>query len=211
MLRAHGSAIVRGLTLFFLVSMLAAFPPFAHPQQHSRAYTDPDAYAVYSAVLPHVWLWTQLDPQHVAILVVTKPHVVCIPPSAEKHSPVDSAIAQYNQINQHVWILQSHLHLDRSYTLISPGELAGIQHHEIGAWDLFFEHHSGSEGWIQLSAVGFSADKKTAVVYASYQCGLRCGGGNFYLLRKKGNQWQIADPLKNSCAAQSSDRQMTGF
>ncbi|MHB8303756.1 MAG: hypothetical protein ACYDC6_13090 [Acidobacteriaceae bacterium] len=226
-----------------LFGCLWLFLPLAASAQASgrvRVYTDPDAYAVYSALLPHLWPWTQLDAGHLVIQAATRSHVVCVTtqngaangPAARKATPdgaaagansvgnagtaaqqndVTSAIDQYKQANTHSWLLQRKLNISRSYTFIGSGELEGIAQHRIGAWDLFFERHADSGGWIQFSAVGFSADKKTAVVYAEYACGRQCGGGALYLLRKKGAQWELAAPLSNSCNQKSGNRQMTGF
>ncbi len=206
MLRFRVSAIAISVIAFLLVPLST----LASSGRRSGAYTDPDAYAVYSAVLPHLWPWTQLGAHHPVLINETKPFAICLPPAVSKRATVASAIAQYKQANQQVWMLEPKLHVSRPYTLIGPGELGGIARHEIGAWDLFFERHGGSGGWIQFSAVGFSADKKTALVYAAYRCGGNCGGGALYLLHKKGQQWQFAGPLP-SCEDPLAARQMTGF
>lgn len=217
------------------VFLLPACAVSAAPRNRAQTYTDPDAYAVYSAVLPQMWPWVQLDAMNLVVRVETKAHVVCVAPEkptdsvassgpnsnggatdppapeASDHDGTASAIAQYNLVNRHTWILERKLHIARAYTLIGAGELEDIAHHEIGAWDLFFERHGDSGGWIQFSAVGFSPDKKTAVVYAEYACGQQCGGGALYRLHKKGAQWVVAEPPVNSCSDKRSDRQMTGM
>jgi hypothetical protein len=48
-------------------------------------------------------------------------------------------------------------------------------------------------GWIELSAIGFNADKTVAVVYMGHLCGGLCGGGQFHVLQKKDGKWE---PLK---------------
>jgi hypothetical protein len=43
----------------------------------------------------------------------------------------------------------------------------------------------------QVSAVGFNADGKRALVYVGHGCGGLCGGGTYHLLVKKDGKWQV--------------------
>ena len=214
--------------IFAGMSLLVVFETFAGNRKIAHAYTDSDAYEIYSAVLPHTWLWTQLNAQNFVILKETKGHSICAASSADpsdtqagnggrntaqkgqKSSSTTVAIANYKKLNRQSWILEHKLHISRSYSFIGRGELAGITHQEIGAWGLFFEHHEDSGGWIQFSAVGFDADKTTAVVYAAYECGPNCRGGAFYSLKKQGSHWKVSDPLPDDCG-ELIQQQMTGF
>lgn len=216
--------------------VLPAYGLAATSRNRAQVYTDPDAYAVYSAVLPQMWPWVQLDARHLVIRETTKARVVCSAPdknapggetskgtnpdgaaaasaASDKSAPdsTASAVEQYNRVNRHSWLLSRKLNISRTYTLIGGAELERIAHHEIGAWDLFFERHADSGGWIQFSAVGFSPDKKTAVVYAEYACGRQCGDGALYLLHKHGDRWTVTEPPTNSCSKKRTDRQMTGL
>jgi hypothetical protein len=218
------SARVRTFAVLVAASLLP-FSSVSAARSGTRVYTDPDAYAVYSALLPQLWPWAQLDAMNLVIRVETKAHKICVLPEktapgssasgtdseASNQNSTSSALAQYNQVNRHPWILQRKLHISRSYQLIGSGELEGIARHEIGAWDLFFQHHGDSGGWIQFSAVGFSPDKKTAVVYAEYECGLQCGDGALYLLHKQGDQWTVAESPSDSCDKKRTQLQVTGF
>lgn len=44
-------------------------------------------------------------------------------------------------------------------------------------------------GWIELSAVGFSADKSIAIVYMGHHYGNLGGKGEFHVLQKRGGVW----------------------
>jgi hypothetical protein len=46
-------------------------------------------------------------------------------------------------------------------------------------------------GRIDLSRVGFNSAKTEALVYTESSCGVRCGGGDFFLLRKKDGAWVV--------------------
>jgi hypothetical protein len=210
------------------------YPTRAH-QTRAQVAVDPDAYAVYSAVLPQMWPWAQLDAMNLVILAKTKAHVVCTPQGSSTggdgsndaqssngdstqtasntsdQSSTEAAFAQYDAVNKQTWLLQRKLQISRSYTLVGPGEVENISRREIGAWDLFFERHADSGGYIQFSGVGFSPDKKTAVVYAEYACGPQCGDGALYLLHKQGTQWVLGDPPANSCNGKKKVLQETGM
>lgn len=227
-----------GLVLVLLASgcRSRAFGLPATSRSHPRVYMDSDAYAVYSAVLPQLWPWAKLDASHLVIRKETKAKLICsltgeaapdasvsqdtnqsnakaAQGAANRSDPGDiaSALAQFNQVNRQKWLLARKLNISRHYTLISAAELRGIDHHEIGAWDLFFQHHGDSGGWIQFSAVGFNPNKTTAVVYAEYACGRHCGGGALYLLHKQGNRWVVGEAPPNSCTKKRVERQVTGF
>ncbi len=58
-------------------------------------------------------------------------------------------------------------------------------------WDSFFKEREGAKGIIRVSQVGFNADKTQALVYVGYQCGDKCGQGNFVLLVKEKGQWKV--------------------
>lgn len=178
---------------------------------------DQESYAVYSAVLPHLWPWAELDAHHLVILDQTVAVAECLSlngkaESAQSIADLGSAVAQYRQVNQRTWRLRRGFQISRSYSLIGPGELAGIRRGAIGAWDLFFEQHADSGGWVQFSAVGFDAGHTTAVLYASYHCGRTCGGGAFYVLHKSAaGKWSVARTKPGSCGDVPVDRQMTGL
>ena len=58
-------------------------------------------------------------------------------------------------------------------------------------WNKFYAQFPGAFGRIALSRVGFSTDRKQALVLADYGCGGRCGGTRYYLLERTTNGWRI--------------------
>jgi len=46
-------------------------------------------------------------------------------------------------------------------------------------------------GVIRLPRIGFSPAKDEALVYAESSCGSSCAGGDLFLLRKRGDHWEI--------------------
>jgi hypothetical protein len=57
-------------------------------------------------------------------------------------------------------------------------------------WQGFYQRYPDSGGIVELSAVGFNADKTVAVVYAGHNCGSLCRRGGFHVLQKKAGQWE---------------------
>ena len=81
--------------------------------------------------------------------------------------------------------------LGRKVEMVSSAELdqdfsKGISQ----GWAAFHERHPQAHGYIDLSAVGFNADKTFAVVYSGGHCGGLCGAGGFATLSKKNGKWQ---------------------
>jgi hypothetical protein len=60
----------------------------------------------------------------------------------------------------------------------------------LGPWGEFFRRFPNSNGYTELSAVGFDADKRRAMVYVGHYCGTLCGGGRSHLLEKVDGEWR---------------------
>jgi hypothetical protein len=58
-------------------------------------------------------------------------------------------------------------------------------------WNTFFERYPRSNGWIHVSAIGYSSDLSRAVVYVSHQCPGLCGSGDMLILRRDGPAWRV--------------------
>jgi hypothetical protein len=67
------------------------------------------------------------------------------------------------------------------------------------AWDSFYSRYPDSGGYIQLSAVGFSADKTKALVYLAHYCGSLCGTGGYAFLEKRDGKWVRATLKASEC------------
>lgn len=52
-----------------------------------------------------------------------------------------------------------------------------------------------SSGVLSLSAVGFDHTRTHAIAYVDFVCGMLCGGGRFYLLKKQETGWQIKEVI----------------
>jgi hypothetical protein len=116
----------------------------------------------------------------------TVPYTNCLRVGDEKDKDVDSAIANYLELNKEAWLLVRAFHIDLPYELTSKDDLSLQQDRDTG-------------GLIEVSPVGFNADKTVAVVYMGHHCGLLCGGGAIRVLLKSHGRWQPyrTNPINN--------------
>ncbi len=193
--------MLRAVPLLLTAALLLYQTPAAKKGEQAEAYTDADAYEVYSAILPSEWPARVANAKELVINSSTKNFQMCLTPEGEPESSLRAAINDYVKKNQRAWVLQPMFGLELPYQLIAADELKSI--FESGGWQGFRSQHPNSGGWVELSAVGFNADKTVAVVYVGHHCGTLCGGGDFHVLGKKDGKWS---PLKwrgSSCSWRS--------
>lgn len=58
-------------------------------------------------------------------------------------------------------------------------------------WAAFERRFPGTNGIIALSPVGFSADRRAAMVMVDFGCGGLCGGTVYYLLQLRNRRWVV--------------------
>jgi len=171
--------------------------PASH-DNHPPPYVDSDAYEVYSAILPSEW---PVRVAHAKMLVIrseTSGYGMCLHPEKDSEDMIGSAIAEYVELNKKPLVLQRNLSLAIPYDLITFKDLKSAINQ--GGWDGFYKKYPDSGGWIELSAVGFNAEKTVAVVYMGHSCGGLCGGGQFHVLQKKEGKWVPLNWKGSSCA-----------
>jgi hypothetical protein len=161
-------------------------------------YEDQEAYEVYSAILPSEW---PLRVAHAKTLIIqseTKGYEMCLRPEEEWQEKVGPAISDYVRSNAKPLLLQRRFNVEVTYQLIIATELSSAI--KTAGWEGFYQHYPDSGGWMELSAVGFNANKTVAVVYMGHHCGMLCGGGGFHVLEKKDGQWVALEWKGSSCA-----------
>jgi hypothetical protein len=170
-----------------LSSLLLYQGGVADKDAQPKPYEEAEAYAVFSAILPMDWPWQVAKAQSLVIRDETKAYEMCLRPDADSETVVGPAISEYVRLNEKPWRLQRRLSIEKSYDLVAYDEIQKSVSN--GNWENFYKLHPKSGGWIELSAVGFNADKTVAVVYMGHYCGMLCGGGRFYVLQKKDGKW----------------------
>jgi len=161
-------------------------------------YQDPEAYVVYSMILPSDWVIRDAHAKHLVILRETHVYQMCLRPEPEFEQTLGQAIKDYSRINSSAWLSQDKFDSAFSYELISNEKLTATLGK--GNWENFHAYFPESKGFLEFSAVGFNEDKTIAVVYMGHSCGLLCGGGGFHVLEKKEGKWLPLHWKGSSCA-----------
>ena len=178
--------------ILLLISSLALSQDSAVKTDNSpKPYEDAEAYKVYSAILPTGSVWQVHKAKTLVIRRETRDYKMCLQPEPESERIIGQAISEYVKLSEKTWLLQRQFSIEKPYELIAYDELRSAL--KPGSGENFYKQHPDSGGWIELSAVGFNADKTVAVVYMGHHCGSLCGGGRFHVLQKKDGKWV---PLK---------------
>jgi hypothetical protein len=183
----------RARFLLALGGLLLLYPLFARQRNvTTKPYGVEESYKVYSAILPSI------GDSPLVIATETRTPDLCLQPLDEQSENVlRPAIDNYVELNAMPWPLQKHFDINRHYELLADEELKatfrnGMNGSEsLEGWKTFNQRHPDSDGWIELSAVGFNADQTIAVVYMGYYCGAGCREDEFRALEKKGGKWQL--------------------
>jgi len=156
-------------------------------------YNVDEAYRVYEAILPEeesygfatdtLVIQLETGPQHYSTYG-------CLTDDAKRK--FSAAAANFADVNEARWVLLPKFKLPKPYKLISSDSIHRPD---------FNEQHSGSGGFITLSAVGFNKAKTMAVVFSESSCGGLCGSFTFHLLRKVKGKWNEVSGV--TCAGAS--------
>ena len=167
----------------------ATAPRMAAPEPGSEAlqpYKDADAYDVYAAVL------NQRLPSVRELVIVnsTVKEKLCFDPAKESDEALRAASLSYVDENAQSRRLLREFPFERRYSFITPEERSTTFKKGVAlGWQSFRKEHPNAEGFVELSAVGFSPDRSTAVVYEGYHCGGLCGGGGVRVFQKRAGSY----------------------
>lgn len=153
------------------------------------AYIDAEAYAVYTSILPTLRPPKDAKADHLVIRRETRAYQTCLQPEKEWEPLLKPAIDDYLRLNNNAWSLQPLFRLDIPIELLPQEQIERIMRIGVHCWEEFYRRYPRSGGWIELSAVGFNADKTVAIVYAGWHCHNLCGGGKFHVLQKVDGKW----------------------
>ncbi len=125
-------------------------------------------------------------------------------------STFEVLLENFKESNKHSAKLERQFPIDYQYDVITKSEIDQLfdvgkkEYEEIlkkskdpffGSkssfiWQPFYKKYQNSGGYYNLSRVGYSADKKLALVYAGMESG-DYGSSTFYILEKVSNKWEI--------------------
>jgi hypothetical protein len=78
---------------------------------------------------------------------------------------------------------------------MSPQEKDGLFSKASG-WKDFAQKYPNTTGVTIVSAIGFDASHRQALVYVGNSCGMLCGSGYVVLLEKKKDKWMATKTAK---------------
>jgi hypothetical protein len=162
------------------LSAALALSPTARPQA-PLAVTDPDAYTIYSTLLPATWRAVSKD----ALLLQqeTEPTVRCASkpvPDAEWAAVEKTFRAE----NGRVQLLRPMLRLDTPYRFVSRADIAADDARLALKYPGQWQRRPGVIEYAAVSAVGFNANRTKAMVYVSLR-----SSGTLYWLEKRDGEW----------------------
>lgn len=77
------------------------------------------------------------------------------------------------------------------YVLVNGARIGPGMHGRAGDWRMLAKGHPGATGITRLTLPGYSSDGRQAVVLESYDCGVMCSRGRFWILRRAHGQWRV--------------------
>ena len=167
---------------------------------------DAESYAVYRALLPNEW---SVRVSHAKNLIFQQETAtcpigpVCCTPSG---GPLDDEWRE---------VLENFKAENSRPRVLLPGYDLGIPYRVVTLADRKADGQACAEarrkdpkacgfpypesaGLMQVSAVGFDAPKRRAMVYMAHECGSLCGGGTYHFLEKTDGAWrEVKIPASN--------------
>lgn len=116
-------------------------------------------------------------------------------PEIKKAIPkiTDDLIHDFNKKNKKFYLWQNKFDHSDKYVLISKEQKSDIFNEarkSFYSWKLFRETYPNSNGVLyHFSRVGFSKDKKTALIYVTFSCGSLCASGDYFFYVKENGKW----------------------
>lgn len=169
-------------------------------QSDLPAYTDADAYEIYSVLLKPLG-----PPQNLVIQIETEDYPLpgyrdtCLTPAKGEEAIYAAVIENYRKMNKGRWRLQPKFAPAITYRLVLQADIEAI-FKTGGAWKGFYKKYPNSGGYIAMSAVGFNADKTIAIVYKGSSCDFLCGRGTYHVFRKTAGTWSEIKWTGKTCA-----------
>ena len=116
-----------------------------------------------------------------------------------------SAIESLRAENAHARTILSGFTLNVPYIVLPRADIRAIFTGDVlDGWKRFYDRYPDSAGYLQLSAVGFDADRTKAIVYFAHSYNSLGGKYSYYLLRKLEGTWQDARvPGVDTCLVMS--------
>jgi hypothetical protein len=184
-------------TLVVIAVLLSLMNVSAGAQEPSDVVDDPEAYAVYRAVVGSL-VESSLRQRRATHLVLGQLTLAdwdrCIPAGKPFETDWRPVLDNFKKENGALRLLRPGFSFGVPYTLVPAADYpttALALDADPGAFELRYPNSGGVIFYV--SAVGFDEARTRAMVVVSYHCGVRCGTWSYYLMKKLDGKWVFAE------------------
>ena len=157
---------------------------------------EPEAYKVYAALLPDEWIVREARAKILVFQQETATYPRCMPSGTPLETEWLSVVKDFRAANATPKLLHAGFDLGVPYVVVPSADIRAMFQSPGAAiapgWVDFYQQYPDSGGYMFVSAVGFDASKRRAMVYMAHSCGGLCGGGTYHFLEKIGGAWRHA-------------------
>jgi len=174
---------MRTLSFALIFSILCIVTAVAQEPSTAQPYDDPDAYRIYSLLLPQEESYGFVK----GTLIVQEETASNAPVAgacldSEVVEQFKDAISDYERSRTKRWLFQRQFKIEKPYEILNSKTIAHLEASD--------QPRPKSGGHIFMSPVGFNRGKTLAIVYTGSICGGLCGSSQFHLLEKVHGQWK---------------------
>ena len=188
-----------------LSALLASAAATGAQPTAAKPLEDPEAYAVYAALLPNQWAVRHAKATILVFQQETGTYPQCLPSGPLLNTEWKPVVDSYRTENEHGRLLQPGFPLGIPYMVVRRAEIKAtfttVPNDPQFGWTGFYARYPNSKGYMVASVPGFDGNRRRAMVYMGHSCGPVCGGGTYHLLEKTDGSWrEIRAAGITSCA-----------
>jgi hypothetical protein len=105
-----------------------------------------------------------------------------------------ATLDSFHEVNKQPSTFERSFHLAIDYELVDAMQLKPL--FKNGGWPAYYKRFPGSPGMLGFSRIGFSADGQQAFFYATNNCDVLCGGGEYVVMDRLGGRWVIEKEIE---------------
>jgi len=161
-----------------IVIVLSVVTAIAQDIPAAQPYEDPDAYEIYSLLLPN-YVSNAFEEDPLTIQENTVPAVLGLGEGCLSRADADrfrGAVVGYYRIYEKRLLLRRRFQLVEPYRIVDTKVISTLPDHP----------------YFSLSPVGFNRARTQAIVYLNETCGGLCGSFRFHFLEKVRGNWKEA-------------------
>jgi hypothetical protein len=188
-----------------LAATLIRAAPAAPQPAGAKPLDDPEAYAVYAALLPNQWTVRHAKASILVFQQETGSYPRCMPSGPLLDTEWKPVVDSYRVENERARLLQPGLPLGIPYMVVPRADITAalreVPNDQQFGWTGFYARYPNSRGYMVASVPGFDAEQRRAMVYMGHSCGGLCGGGTYHFLQKADGAWrEVRLPGITMCA-----------